>query len=250
MFLTSGGTLPHLQEKNVLKRLVLDNPDYWLLLIWLSRGSKGFSPCQKTTYRSPRPRRGFQYPLNGNPVWWITVDSDQNLNRKKKRNPSIPVIPNNSDNRIPVGFNPWWNVKEKRTSNVHLSLRTLLSGIQVTRWWVYPSHSALMRVRACVYYTSSASVGLHTRHPDNQGTRWKKKKKTQKELSFPSRQYHASKIPVDGFICPPRLSCAHGRELLHTTSIYTSLVLGRMKWFFLSRVSAPVSTGVRARIRA
>lgn len=32
MFLTSGGTLPHLQEKNMLKRLVLDNPDCWLLL--------------------------------------------------------------------------------------------------------------------------------------------------------------------------------------------------------------------------
>ena len=45
------------------KSYQLVNPDYWLLLFLLSRGSKGFTPS-KTTYRSTRPRRGFQYPLN------------------------------------------------------------------------------------------------------------------------------------------------------------------------------------------
>ena len=88
-------------------------------------------------------------PLDCIPVIRITRERDE---RKKRKTLQYPLFRNNSYNRIPVGFNTWWNVKEKRTSNVHLSLRTLLSGIQVTRWWVYPSPSALMRVWACESY--------------------------------------------------------------------------------------------------
>ena len=107
MFLTSGGTLPHLQEKNVLKRLVLDNPDCWLLLFLLSRGSKGFTPCQKTTYRSPRLRTGVSIPVEREPCLMNNRRFRSKLESKRK-SLQYPLFRNNSYNRIPVGFNPWW----------------------------------------------------------------------------------------------------------------------------------------------
>ena len=75
-----------------------------------------------------------------------------------------------------------------------------------------------MRVRACVYYTSSASVGLHTRHPDNREQDERKKRKPKKNYPFPHASTMRPRYPLKG------LSVLHGSRVRTGVSYFIQRV--------------------------